>query len=435
VSHVFRRDAYDDLAFSWLWEDFPEIRALASSLGREGLEDVHASLTRATLEANPEADESPLKTALEEAQLTSEFQSLRARSRGDDAAAALATLELAKSLAAKINQANGEKDTLRVLAREGCARAARAIDAAEDAHDALVNGTGLCGKHEGTGRKTDRRALLDARDRVRRSPKRDTIRDILRVAGRMRSVCAKVRATRAKRGPGIIVGVEQGADPQRVLAHELVGLAPGAAPGLRLDFLRRFAEQDLAQFKTRADEKIGRGPIVMCLDESASMSGFPEVWSKALVLTMLSIACDENREFALIPFGSPGQARVWRWTKRPSMDDLLAALEFFYNGGTCFETPLALALALDETTKSSLRKADVVFVTDGQCEISAEFKKNWETETATRETKIYTIEVGLPENLEHYPENDIEQMSHDHVRVPDLHADDDALGMAFSVGL
>ena len=55
------------------------------------------------------------------------------------------------------------------------------------------------------------------------------------------------------------------------------------------------------------------------------------------------------------------------------MEDKIAAAECFLDGGTNFETPLREALRLMDS--EGFEQADLVFITDGSCELSPEFSE------------------------------------------------------------
>ncbi|MGH7859357.1 MAG: hypothetical protein ACREQY_18690, partial [Candidatus Binatia bacterium] len=75
-------------------------------------------------------------------------------------------------------------------------------------------------------------------------------------------------------------------------------------PALRRDWQRRYVEGELLQYQLRGDDERGRGPMVVCLDVSSSMAGDKEIWSKAVTLTLLDIARRERRRFRAILFSS-----------------------------------------------------------------------------------------------------------------------------------
>ena len=51
----------------------------------------------------------------------------------------------------------------------------------------------------------------------------------------------------------------------------------------------------------------------------------------------------------------------------------MAAAETFLNGGTNFETPMRKAMSLIE--EDGFEKADVVFITDGECELNEAYAR------------------------------------------------------------
>jgi hypothetical protein len=55
-----------------------------------------------------------------------------------------------------------------------------------------------------------------------------------------------------------------------------------------------------------------------------------------------------------------------------SVEDKIAAAETFLDGGTDYETPLRAAIALMEG--EGFENADVVFITDGYCELPENFR-------------------------------------------------------------
>ena len=57
-----------------------------------------------------------------------------------------------------------------------------------------------------------------------------------------------------------------------------------------------------------------------------------------------------------------------------SAADKLTAAETFLDGGTDFETPMRKAMSLIE--EDGFEKADVVFITDGECELSGDYAED-----------------------------------------------------------
>lgn len=132
------------------------------------------------------------------------------------------------------------------------------------------------------------------------------------------------------------------------------------------------------------------GDIICCLDESISTAGDPAAWGKAVALTLLEIAADSGRNFALIHFAGSGdfQTNIFR-PGEYTMQDKLSAAETFLNGGTNFETPMSEALRLMK--EEGFENADIVFITDGECELSQEYLEDLSQEQTAHRFKVTGI--------------------------------------------
>ena len=114
------------------------------------------------------------------------------------------------------------------------------------------------------------------------------------------------------------------------------------------------------------------------------------MWGKVVALTLLDIATDGKRNFALIHFSGPDNLQTNLF--RPglfSVEDKLAAAQCFLNGGTNFETPLREALQLMDT--EGFENADIVFITDGNCDLPEEFAEQFRTEQAEKGFRVTVI--------------------------------------------
>src|SRR5262249_20966585 len=86
----------------------------------------------------------------------------------------------------------------------------------------------------------------------------------------------------------------------------------------------------------------GQGPIIIAIDESGSMTtdygGMTgEVWSKAVMLALLSIARLQKRDLAVIHFSGPDDLRLDLFPKGEAMPaQVIACASFFFNGGAGF---------------------------------------------------------------------------------------------------
>lgn len=162
-------------------------------------------------------------------------------------------------------------------------------------------------------------------------------------------------------------------------------------------FLRKYQRGQIKQYQRREPVYKGMGDIICCLDESGSTKGDPAAWGKAVALTLLEIAAENGRSFALIHFSGPGsfKADVFR-PGEYTMADKLRAAETFLGGGTSFQTPMEQALLLMET--GSFENADIIFITDGECALLDAYVEQLHAEQAARRFTVtgVLLDKGAP---------------------------------------
>lgn len=196
--------------------------------------------------------------------------------------------------------------------------------------------------------------------------------------------------------PEEIVDIALGDDLPRVLPAELARMhRPGMA---KLLFLKDFAEKRLIQYEMKGFEKIARGGIIYCHDGSGSMSGEREIWAKAIGLALLHVAKKQKRSFYGIQFGSAHEIRIddFRDTNKITPDKVIDFAEFFFNGGTDFQSPLKHALEIldREHREFGAVQADIVFATDGAAPISDKFMHDLKEKQKKLDFKIWGIQIG-----------------------------------------
>ena len=204
--------------------------------------------------------------------------------------------------------------------------------------------------------------------KVRASKK---LQNISRTLGRYRDIIANKRKNGYTYGLGEKYDITQGNNINLCLSSELALLA---SPKTQPLFLRKFGQKALKQYRKREQSIKGSGDIIVCVDESSSMSKIID-WAKAFALSLLDIAAKDKRKFTLIHFASDSELKVSKFEPgKYSIEDILQAAEHFFNGGTDFEKPLSQALKL---LKNGYENADIVFVTDGECAVTQEFTANF----------------------------------------------------------
>lgn len=192
-----------------------------------------------------------------------------------------------------------------------------------------------------------------------------------------------------------VYDVELGADLANILPTEFLYLDDEA---LEMDFLRRYVEHSLLQYKLRGTEKVAKGGIIFNEDGSGSMGGDKEIWAKAVGLCLLHISKQQNRSFYGIHFGGPGviQEFDFRDPKNVDLEEVIAFAELFFNGGTDFMTPLSrsLDLLVEEYKAQGCVNGDIVFCTDGICGVGDEWLQNFKEKQAEMGFRVWGIMIG-----------------------------------------
>lgn len=192
------------------------------------------------------------------------------------------------------------------------------------------------------------------------------LQKIANLVGRFKKIALQKQKTKMKQmmnRKNMTIGQEV----SRLLPIELANYI---MPHSKSDFLRRFSEQQTLIFDAKGKEKKGKGPIIICMDESSSMTSMKEQ-SKAFCIALLMIAKKQKRDFAIIPF-STGLGEVKFFSKgQATTEELIEFSESFAGGGTNYEHPLRESLRI--LVKSEFNKADILFVTDGSSYLSSHF--------------------------------------------------------------
>ncbi len=196
----------------------------------------------------------------------------------------------------------------------------------------------------------------------------------------------------SKRGSEVY-DISLGNDIGRIIPAELSFLRHKA---LRKDFLKRLIEGRLLQYYLK--EEKGRGPLVVCVDGSSSMEGHKEMWAKAVCLSLLEIARRQRRKFCVIVFSSKGTPlKVFgsgvkdNW--RMKDEDIIELAGYFPGGGTDFEDPLDKALEF--LKESRFKRGDIVFITDGECDVRDEWLNAFLDKKNKLKFKVFSVLIDL----------------------------------------
>lgn len=289
-----------------------------------------------------------------------------------------------------INQIN---DAVQQAAEQVGAQASNAVDRVNKAHDELQEQIGnLFGDTAGTGTSTG--TLAEKKALAKRLSRNETLRKVAQRLGTLRRVWAeRKRARKAKSNYENIVGAKFDNNVVQAFPSEI---ALAATPQGRALFALKYSERTLLTKDYTANRKdLGKGPIVMYVDVSGSMTGSNEIWSKAIAFVIAEEALKQNRTVQINLFDTHIQNSV---TIAPNKSDSGKLLDFVgdwtLRGGTNFNSVIGHALSNEELKKNS----DVLMITDGESSVTDAFSKRinaFKNDTGTQWT-TFCIARYLP---------------------------------------
>ncbi len=195
----------------------------------------------------------------------------------------------------------------------------------------------------------------------------EQLMQIARMLGRYKEIIATKRKNSYAYGRGEKYDLSIGNDITNCLSGELALLGTAETEIL---FMRKYEQKRLQQYRKRMQIIKGRGDMIVLVDESSSTSSVAG-WAKAFALALLDIAAKDHRKYALIHFANASHVKTDLFEPgHYRSEDMMRAAEHFFGGGTDFEAPLTEAISLME---KGYERADIIIITDGECQISDEF--------------------------------------------------------------
>lgn len=296
-----------------------------------------------------------------------------------------AVIDAANQAESKTQQAETVAKMVDTTARQNKAaiseNVSAAVDAAAEKAKEVQTILGAWSDEAGTMEKNAvNTALLQ---KVRQNP---ALLEISKHLGRFREIFAQGKRNGYAYGRGDTYALELGNDLSRAIGSEFAMLA---APQTLPLFVKKYQQRRLKQYRRREPVHKGMGDIICCLDESGSTRGDAAAWGKAVALTLLDIAAENRRKFALVHFSGSSSCKVDVFLPgQYSVQDKLDVAETFLDGGTDFKRPLQEALRLMD---SGFETADVVFLTDGLCELPEAYLETLRSEQAARKFTVTGI--------------------------------------------
>lgn len=211
-------------------------------------------------------------------------------------------------------------------------------------------------------------------------------RDICNELGRMKEMIKYSYKKSSTRGNSVS-DVGLGNNMLKMLSSEKLNLVESE---LEDNFYKKFIDKELLELKTDKKE-LGKGPIIICIDESGSMYGKKEIWSKAFVISCIQIALKQKRDCKVITF-SDKLGKFFEFEKNKiDLNEIINFSEYFVNGNTNYDEVLEEVLVTINTSK--YKKADVLFLTDGRpgCEVDDRLLNSFMKSKMEKEFKVQSI--------------------------------------------
>ncbi len=271
-----------------------------------------------------------------------------------------------------------------------CAAAAvaEATEEVELAKDAAA-ACGIGGDGGDSGMRIPPKAVSALFNRVKGDPH---LRRICELAGRFRRLAQGKQRNKLGHGYDDMVGVEPGGDVGRLVASELAALA---TDGLADEVAIRLVENRAVCREHKGMEPVGKGPIVVTVDESGSMAGEPVYTAKALALAMAMIARQQKRWCCLVGFsgGTKGNFCVLppgRWDESALCDWLV----HFYGNGTTLDVPVEVVPAQwPKLVESGMKRGacDMIMVTDALVTLPKGLEESFLAFKKRESVKLYAM--------------------------------------------
>ncbi|WP_333003885.1 ATPase RavA stimulator ViaA [Vibrio coralliilyticus] len=170
-----------------------------------------------------------------------------------------------------------------------------------------------------------------------------------------------------------IVGIHESDDLNKLLPNETMFLA---YPELEVVFYKHLVDKRLMNYRMqgksrtlrkvkahRPDNKqvdVEKGPFIVCVDASGSMSGFPEQCAKAMAYALMQIALAEDRDCFVILFST--EQITYELTRQDGLREASDFLTYSFHGGTDLEP--VLMKSMDLMGGDRYKNADMVVISD-----------------------------------------------------------------------
>jgi|GEM_PF-3341348 len=133
-----------------------------------------------------------------------------------------------------------------------------------------------------------------------------------------------------------------------------------------------------------------QGPIILCVDTSASMKGKAEQLARAIALETMGVAHIEKRPCYLFCFSGAGEISELELNLERGWQPLLEFINYSFRGGTDINP--VLQKALDRLQRARWQNADILLLSDGRFRVEQAVKDAFKSLRPA--VRIYGIQLG-----------------------------------------
>ena len=229
---------------------------------------------------------------------------------------------------------------------------------------------------------------------IKTSLNSNSIKLIMDILGRMKRTMRSVPAI-AKNSPKVRShDIEQGRLPNELMRERFLACNDDTWDTY---CYRAVTGKQWKRKKQDGKEPLAKGPIIMCIDVSGSMSGNSINYAKAIAVALIGIAHSQKRYVGIIPFNGSLGTPIEIQSKDPEYATKLGTvMNIGCSGGTDFNKPLNWAF--NQVANQGKKNADVVFLTDGACSVSSDTTRKIQSLSKKTGARLFSMYVGTNSN-------------------------------------
>lgn len=208
--------------------------------------------------------------------------------------------------------------------------------------------------------------------------------------GKKNVIAARAKKKKALSKDHLIDKIVTSDDMDNIIEDEILQFALDIDE-FEWDFYDRLLNKAVLSNQFVSKHGKNKGPIILCYDGSGSMEGAKIEETKAHIIAILDIAKYQKRKVILIQFASKNEDLYTKEVNPAyiSTSDIYDIYDTFIKGGTDFEKPLKKAMHM--LKQENYKEGDILFITDGHCEINDKFVKEFNLAKHIRRFKLYSI--------------------------------------------